>query len=75
VYIVPKRFLALVLVLVLGLASVIFAIRVLPDLFRGTGAVVVVKNLDDDGPGSLRRAIREAQNGSTIHFDVPVPSI
>ncbi len=66
----PKRFLVLVLVLVLGLASVIFAIRVLPDLSRGTGAVVVVKNLDNDGLGSLRWAIRETPNGSTIHFDV-----
>jgi hypothetical protein len=32
-------------------------------------AALVVTNTDDDGPGSLRQAIADAQNNDVIHFD------
>lgn len=41
-----------------------------PKYFRGTAATLIVTNANDSGPGSLRQALADANNGDTIQFDV-----
>jgi hypothetical protein len=36
--------------------------------------VITVSNADDSGPGSLRDAIANAQDGYTINFNLPIPA-
>lgn len=36
---------------------------------RVHGATIIVTNTNDNGPGTLRQAIADAQNGDTIQFD------
>src|SRR5438105_2623588 len=36
---------------------------------NANAATVIVTNTNDSGPGSLRQAIADAQNGDTIQFD------
>ena len=43
-----------------------------PVLARDSGEPLVVTSIADGGPGTLRQALQDAQNGDTITFD---PSI
>src|ERR1051325_118529 len=38
-------------------------------LFHSSDAAILVTNTNDNGPGSLRQALVDAQNGDTIQFD------
>jgi hypothetical protein len=37
-------------------------------------AIITVTNTNDSGPGSLRQAVRSAQDGDTIVFDLELPA-
>jgi len=43
-----------------------------PKYFNPNGATIIVTNTDDNGPGSLRQAIADANDNDTIQFDPPL---
>ena len=58
----------------LGLAGLCLLLLVIyPSSADPTGTLMVT-NTDDDGPGSLRRAIADAQPGDTIQFALSYPT-
>ncbi|HJT82802.1 MAG TPA: Ig-like domain-containing protein, partial [Chthoniobacterales bacterium] len=53
----------------LSLATTLFASSL---LFDASAATLTVINSSNSGPGSLRQAVADAQDGDTINFDLPL---
>lgn len=51
------------------------SLAVLSGATMAQAATITVQNLDDDGPGSLRQAVRDAKAGDTVDFDSDVRGV